>query len=330
LNRRRSIATLATLAGAAIVAPATLRAQSTIKIPRVAVVMFGSPANFRGRAQAFQKAMQELGYVENRNVQYEWRSANGQEDLLRSIVADYTRQKPDVILSASTLTTRALHLATKTTPIVMGAAEDPAADGFVATNERPGGNITGVSAGVLEVIPRQVELLLEASPRIKRIAALLDPSNATYRRYRTRLEFAMRTGIRLVVLEAGTAEQIERVLGSLKGEPERDGLMIMNDPLFYNERRIITEQAARLRLPAMYSLRGFVETGGLMSYGPNPEANFARAAYYVDRILKGAKPGDLPVEPPAKFELALNMDTARALRLTLKPDLVKQATTVVE
>jgi putative ABC transport system substrate-binding protein len=328
LNRRGSIAALAALAGAAVIRGA--RAQSVMKIPRVTIVMFGSPANFRARREAFERGMSALGYVEGRNVQYDWRAANGQEDLLRNLAAEIARHKPDVIVSASTVTTRALQLATKLTPIVMGAAEDPVGEGFVASLEKPGANITGVTAGVLDLIPRQVELLGDAAPRVKRINALLNPTNTTYRRYRSRLEFAMRSGMRLAVLDASTREQIDRVMSTLKTDPERDGIVVMSDPLFYNERRTITEQAARLRQPAMYSLRGYVEAGGLMSYGPNPEANFARAASYVDRILKGAKPGDLPVEGAPKYDFAINTDAARGLRLALKPELLKQATSLVE
>ena len=321
MNRRRSLAALAALAAGAL--PGA-RAQTPPRIPKVALLLYGSRANFASRADAFTKAMAALGYVEGKTVAYEYRVANGQEDLLATHAAELGASGASVIVSASTHTTRALKAARIATPVVMGSAEDPIAEGFVKTLEKPGGNITGVNATVLDQLERHIELLFAVAPRLTRVTALLNPTNPTYRTYRGRLQSAVRAGTRLIVVDASTPEQIEAAFPS-RVRDDADGLVVMNDTVFYNERRNLVEMAARAKRPAVYPSRGYVEAGGLMSWGPNPEANFTRAATYVDRILKGAKPADLPVEQATQIELVANREAFRAMGLSIPPEIQRQA-----
>jgi putative ABC transport system substrate-binding protein len=325
LSRRRTLAALGAFAACAIL---PLRAQP-VRVYRVGILTYGSRANFRSRAEAFFAAMRALGYEEGRNVQYRWTSANGQDDLLQGFAREMARDPPDVVLSASALTTRVLQRTSRTVPIVMAASEEPVMEGFVKSLPQPGTNITGISASVLDQIPRHLELLGEVAPRIRRVVALLNTETATHAAYRSRLEAAIRPPRRLMLVEARNRGEIDRVFERHPRADEPEGLLVMNDPGFYTERRTIAEGAARLRQAAIYPLRGFVEAGGLMSLGPNPEASFIRAAFFVDRILKGARPADLPVEPAPRIELVLNRDAARSLGLEFPPDLLKQAATVI-
>jgi putative ABC transport system substrate-binding protein len=296
----------------------------------VAILTYGSRANFKSRADAFYSSMRVLGYEEGRNIRYEWTHANGQEDLLTTFARDLAKNPPDVVVSASAPTTKVLQQHTRTIPIVMAAAEDAVVEGFVRSLDKPGGNITGISASVLDQIPHHLDLLAEVAPRIRRIVALLNPANATYASYRSRLEAAIRPPRRVAVVDAKNREEIDRIFESHNRHDEVEGLLVMNDPMFYTERRTVAEGASRLHQPAVYPLRGFVEVGGLMSYGPNPEANFTRAASFVDRILRGTRPADIPVEMAPRMELVINQDTARSLKLELKPELLRQAATIIE
>ena len=327
MTRRRTLAALAALASSAF-APGLLA--QAVRTYRVGILTYGSRANFRTRAEAFFSAMRALGYDDGRNVQYLWTSANGQDDLLQAFARDLARNPPDVVLSASALTTKVLQQATRTIPIVMAASEDPVLEGFVKSLAQPGTNITGISGSVLEHIPRHLDLLAEVAPRTRRIVALLNPANPTYAAYRSRLEAAIRPPRRIAVVEARNRGDIDRVFDRRARPEDPEGLLVMNDPILYTERRTITEGAARLRQAAIYPLRGFVEAGGLMSFGPNPEASFMRAAWFVDRILKGARPAELPVEPAPRIELVLNRDAARSVGVTLPPELLKQAATVID
>lgn len=325
MSRRRTLAALASLAASAIL---PLHGEQ-VRVYRVGILTYGSRANFRSRADAFFAAMRALGYEEGRNVQYRWTSANGQDDLLQNFAREMARDPPDVVLSASALTTKVLQHASKTIPIVMAASEEPVMEGFVKSLAQPGTNITGISASVLDQIPRHMELLTEVSPRIRRVVALLNPDNPTHAAYRSRLEAAIRPPRRFMMVEARNRDEIDRVFERRPRADEPEGLLVMNDPVLYTERRTIAEGAARLRQAAVYPLRGFVEAGGLMSFGPNPEASFTRAASFVDRILKGARPAQMAIEPAPRIELVLNRDAARSLGLGFPPDLLKQAATVI-
>ena len=327
MNRRQALLRAGAL-GAALFLPAA-RAQAPAKIPRVAVFTYGSRFNARSRTDALLKAMRELGYEEGKNVQYVWRFANGQPDLLRELAIEMSREKLDVIVSASTLTTDALLQATSTIPIVMATVEDPVISGFVKSLARPETNVTGLTANAIEQVPRHMELLLKVAPGLGKVAALVNPGNAIYAAYRSRLEWAARSArVRLIMMDASNYRDIEGAFRSLAAAPV-GGLIVMSDGTFYTERNTIAELAARYRIPAVYPQQGYVDAGGLMSYGQNLEGNYTRAAAYVDRILKGEKPSEMPIEQPANNELVVNRNAARSLGLTLSPDLVKRANKVI-
>jgi putative ABC transport system substrate-binding protein len=292
---------------------------------RVALFSFGSVPNFKSRTDAFRKGMEERGYVEGQNVVIVTRSANGQDDLLQDEANKLVASGIDVLVSSSTITTQALKKATSKIPIVMASVDDPVADGFARSLARPEGNCTGLTGSVIDQAPRFFELLSSAVGKVTRVGALLNPENATYRPYRASLEAAARkAGVQLIVVDAATPDQIERAFGGID-DGRVDGAIVMADGNFYTDRSHITELAYLARLPAIYTQRGYVEAGGLMSYGPNPEHCFYRAASFVDKILKGASPRDLPIEQPTKYELTINRVVVRSLGLTLPPDLLKRA-----
>ncbi len=327
MYRRRVLIGIAAM-GTLAMAPWT-RAQAPAKLPRVVTVTFGSPYNARKRTEAFRKGMLELGYEDGRNVRLEWRSANGQPDLMREMAQVLARQNVDVIVSSSPTTTEALLKATRTTPIVMATSDDPVAAGFVRSLARPDSNVTGLTANGIEQIPRYLELLMKAIPGLLRIAALMNPTNAIYASCRARLEAAARASrLRLVVADATTPQEIDRAFSEL--ESQRIGaLVVMSDGLFYTERKSIAELADRFRLPAIYPHQGYSDAGGLMSYAPNLDYNYYRAAAFVDRILRGANPAELPVEQPANHELIVNRNAAKAIGLNLPVELVKRARKVI-
>ncbi len=327
MNRRKALLLGAGALGAAL-AP-SLRAQAPTKISHVAVFTFGSRLNARSRIEAFLKGMRELGYEEGRNVQYEWRFANGQPDLLRDLAHEIARGPVDVIVSASTLTTDALLQATSSIPIVMATVEDPVLSGFVKSLAHPETNVTGLTSNALEQVPRHMELLVKTVPGITRAAALLNPGNAIYAPYRARVEWAAKAfRVRMLVMDASSYRDIERVFAQLQATPV-GGMLVMSDGQLYTERSTITELAARYRVPAVYPQQGFADAGGLLSFGQKLEYNYARAAVYVDKILKGANPGELAIEQPANHELVVNRNAARSLGLTLPPELVKRANKVI-
>jgi len=297
-------------------------------MPCIAVLTSGSAVNARPRIEAFRKGMEELGYVEGRNVHYELRHANGQLDLLRESARELARDA-DVIVSSSALTTRTLKEESVSIPVVMVAVDDPVADGFARSLAHPGANFTGLTANVLGQAPRFVELLSQASPKLARLALLANPSNPTHRAFRARMESAAaRAGARTTLLEASTPEQLE-IAFPATGEDVFDGLVVMYDTMLYSQRIRVVELARDTRRPVIYPQRGYVEAGGLMSYGPQVEQNYRRAASYVDRILNGAQPRDMSIEPPVRFELVINRTAARGLGVQLPPGFLKKADRVI-
>jgi putative ABC transport system substrate-binding protein len=327
MKRRDAIVRLAALGWFAFVPSA--RSQPPAKLPRVVTLTFGSPYNARSRAEAFRKGMRELGYEEGTNVRYEWRSANGQADLLREMALALSREKVDVIVSSSSTTTEALVQATKTIPIVMATCEDPVVSGFVRSLAHPEANVTGFSDNALDQLPRHMELLAKAVPSLTRAAALMNPSNSIYAAYRSRLEAAAKAlRVQLVVVDAANSRDIDRAFSELEAQ-RIDALVVMSDGFFYTDRTTITELANRFRVPAIYPHQGYTEAGGLMSYGPNIDYNYFHAATFVDKILRGARPADLPIEQPANQELIVNRGAARSIGLALPADLVKRARKVI-
>ncbi len=290
------------------------------------MLCFGSPGNLKSRVNLFFEAMRQLGYVEGRNVRYEMRYANGQRDLLPGLATELVAKGPDVIVSGSTFATPPLMQATKTIPIVMVTAEEALAMSRQPT--RPAPNVTGTVNNALEQVPRSFQLTASVVPNLARVAALVAPTNAAYLAYRSTLESGARAArLHLELVEVPTRNDLKRAVE--RAASIAQAMVVMSDADFYNQRRTIVELAMINRIPAMYPQRGYVEAGGLMSYGQSSEHGFIRAAAFVDRILKGAKPADVPLELPSKVEFAINRYTASNIRLTIPPEVLKRADRVV-
>jgi putative ABC transport system substrate-binding protein len=279
---------------------------------------------------AFRQGLRELGYVEGRNIVIETRSAEGKSERLPGLAAELVRLTVDVIVAASPPATEAAKQATSTIPIVFALSGDPVAAGLVASLARPGGNVTGLATISQDLVGKQLELLKEVAPKISRVAVLQNPSNSGHALSLPSAEGAARTlGVQLQIQKAGNPAEIEAAFAAMTRQ-HAGGVLVLRDALFREQRTQIAALAAKRRLPAVYGLREQAEAGGLMAYGASAPYNFRRAATYVDKILKGAKPADLPVEQPTKLELVINLKTAKALGLTIPPSLLGRADHVVE
>jgi putative ABC transport system substrate-binding protein len=283
---------------------------------------------------AFRQGLRDLGYVEGRNVVMEYRDANGKDDRLPSLAAELAALKVDVIVTnGGTLAALAAQRATKALPIVFVAAGEPVSSGLVTSLARPGSNVTGLSLLFPELVGKCLEQLKLAVPGVSRMAVLEQPGAVPER---TRKEIlngadvaARALGVRLQIVGAQTPADIDGAFSEVR-RARANGLAVLSTPMFASERRRIVDLAAKGRLPTVYSFRVYVDAGGLMSYGPSVPEMSRRAAVYVDKILKGAKPADLPVEQPTKFELVINSKTAKALGLTIPPSLLARADQVIE
>ncbi len=325
MNRRDAV--LALLAFGAV--PLAVEAQQAGKVPRIGVLQAGLPSSGTSPvADAFLEGLRDLGYVEGRNVFIEHRWAEERLDRLPDLAADLVRVKVDVIVAGGIAATRAAKQATATIPIVMSAATDPLGAGLIASLARPGGNITGSATLLSELGAKRLELLKEAFPKISRVAVLYDPTTSPS--VLKEVEGAAeRLKIQLRVLEVRTPEELEGAFREAK-RSRADALSVLASPFFQSQRVRIASLAAEYRLPASVPHREYVETGGLMSYGPNFRDLNRRAAIYVDKILKGARPADLPVEQIERFELVINVRTAKALGLSIPPSLLLRADRVIE
>ncbi len=274
--------------------------------------------------------MRELGYVEGGNLVIEWRFAGGEIARLPALAAELVKLKVDVIVAGATPPIGAAQQATTTIPIVMAAANDPVGSGFVASLGRPGGNITGLSMLSADLSPKLVDLLLSIAPKVPRVAILVNPRNSSNAAILENLQAAIRraTAISLPV-DAAPAQEIENAFSRMS-QQNAAAVVVAPDTLFVEQRQQIADLATRYRLPSMFSFREHVEAGGLISYGDHLADSYRRAATYVDRIFKGAKPGDLPVELSTKLELFINRGTARTLGLTIPADLLALADEVIE
>jgi len=287
-------------------------------------------ADESGPLSAFLKAMSELGYAEGKNILIEYRYADGTNSRLRDFAADLVRLKVDVIVAPGALAAQPAHAATKLIPIV-AMTGDFVATGLAASLARPGGNITGVTNFSPDLIGKRLELLKELVPGIVRVAVLWDPEGpGPIITYKTAREAAARLRLQVLSLEVrGPKPDLDAAFKAAINGRAR-GIVTISNPLINAHRTQIVEHVAKNRLPAIYADGNFMDSGGLMSYGPNIHALFGRVAYYVDRILKGAKPADLPVEQPTKFELIINMKTAKALGLAIPQSIVLRADRVIE
>jgi putative ABC transport system substrate-binding protein len=329
--RRRQFITL--LGGAAAAWPVAVRAQQTNRVRRIGVLM-GYPENdLEGPAffAAFREALQKLGWAEDRNIRFDTRWATPEDAEARQRFAkELVALQPDLILSAATPTTAALLQQTRTIPIVFATVGDPVGSGFVASLSRPGGNVTGFQAMVGSLAGKWLELLKEIAPRVARVAVLFNPATTPYESYLNPLKAAAASfAVEAIAAPVRDLSELESVVAAQARAPN-GGLVVMPDTFTDVYRAEIISLAARYGLPAVYARRIFTELGGLLSYGFDALDSYRRAATYVDRILKGTKPSELPVQAPVKFELAINLKTAKALGLEIPPTLLATADEVIE
>ncbi len=307
-------------------------AQQAAKVARIGFLTLDLAPNPH-LPEAFRQGLRDLGYVEGRNVEIEYRDAEGRPERLPALAAELVALKVDVILAGSTPQALAAKQATRTLPIVFASAPDPVASGLVTSLARPGGNVTGLSNIAPELVGKRLELLKQAVPGVSRVAVLWQPGGSgehTEKDMLKEVEVAGRAlGVRLQFVEARGPADFDRAFSDMT-RAHASALTSLGGSMFFNERRRLVDLAAKNRLPAVYPQREFVDAGGLMAYGPNIADGWRRAATYVDKILKGAKPGDLPIEQPTKFELVINLKAAKALGLTIPPSLLARADHVVE
>jgi putative ABC transport system substrate-binding protein len=306
-------------------------AQQPTKTPRVGYLSTNSPAAMSHRVEAFRQGLRELGYVEGKNIFIEWRYAGGKLDRLPSLAAELVRLKVDVIVTGGSSATRPAKEATSTIPIVMAQDGDPVGSGFVASLARPGGNITGLATLAPELGGKRLELLKEIVPKLSRVAVFgtsTSPGNAQELK---EVELTAGVlGVKLQYLDVLSPKEIEAAfLDAVKGRSDA-ALMMMSGPVTNFQRPHIAELAVKSRLPAVYERRESVIAGGLMSYGVNLPDLDRRAAIYVDKILKGAKPAELPVEQPTKFEFFINIKAAKQIGLTIPPNVLARADRVIK
>jgi putative ABC transport system substrate-binding protein len=314
--------------GAAITWPVAARAQQAGKLPTIGFLGAATPSAWSQWVAAFVERLHELGWIEGRSVAIEFRWAEGRTERYTEIAAEFVRLKVDVIVTVGSAVFEAKQ-ATSVIPIVFASANDPLGDGLVASLAHPGGNATGLSNQLTDTSGKRLEFLREVVPSLRRLAIMANIGNSASVLEMREVEAAARTlGLEVVTLEIRRAEDIAPAFESLKGSA--DALYVCAQVLLNANRVRINTLALGARLPTMHGLREYVEAGGLMSYGPNLPDLFRHAAEYVDKILRGAKPSDLPVEQPTKFDLVINLTTAKALGLTIPPTLLTRADEVIE
>jgi putative ABC transport system substrate-binding protein len=330
MNRRTAIRRLATIF---LTTASLAHAQQPKKIPRIGYLSNGDPASDPTRAEALRLSLRERGYIEGQNIAIEYRYAEGKRDRLPELAAELVRLKVDIILAASgDALIQAAKNATKTIPIVMmGGGIDPVEAGLVESLARPGGNVTGFTLISRELGGKRLELLKEVVPKVARVAVLYESAiPGSVLEVKEFLPMAARAlGLTIRSWEVRDADGFEKVFAALNKE-RPDGLYVLQGPLMFTNQKRIVDLAAKSRLPSVYYRREAVEAGGLMSYGADLADSYRRVAYYVDRILKGAKPADLPVERPMKFELVINLKTAKQIGLTIPQWTLMKADKVIQ
>jgi putative tryptophan/tyrosine transport system substrate-binding protein len=305
-------------------------AQQPSKIWRVGFLSLDSGTISSRNTAAFLKGMSALGYVEGKNLVVEWRSADGKFERLPALAADLVQLKVDVIVAVASAAIGAAQKATTTIPIVMTTTGDPVGSGFVTSLARPGGNITGLSNLGGDTGEKLLDLLLAVVPKLSRVGVLVTPTSPTSRAISESVRMGtQKADVKAVVVEVSSLPEIETAFAALAGE-NVGGIIIGAAPLFALHRPRIAELAIKHRMPSIYGNRGYVEAGGLMSYGYEMTENYHQAAIYVDKILKGAKPGDLPVQQPVKLELVVNLKTAKAIGLVIPQSLLLRADEIID
>ncbi len=331
-DRRMLVKTGLGMALALLLAAPVVAESQAAKVYRIGFLGLSSAADYAVNLQAFRQGLRDLGYEEGKNISIEYRWAEGRDERLPALAAELVRLNPDVLVTHATPGIRAAQQATFTIPIIMGTSADPVRLGFVKSLARPGGNTTGVASQLIDLAAKRLELLKEAVPNLRHVAVLSNLANAVAREAVGETEVAARKlAVRVRSFEVKREPtELETVFTAILRE-RPDGLIVTPDSLIMGARQAsIVEFAARNRLPAMGGERRFVAAGGLISYGNDFQEGWRVAARYVDRILKGAKPAELPIEQPTKFELAINLKTAKRLGLTIPPSLLLRADQVTE
>ena len=327
MDRRRFL--LTSVAGA-LAAPLAVGAQPGGKVWRIGYLSSSSMERERTRVAAFRQGLREFQYVEGKNISIEQRYAGGAFERLQELAVELVHLKVDVLVVAGAPAAHAAKKASSVIPIVMTTIADPVGMGIVADLARPGGNITGLSDFNTGVVAKRLELLREVVPSVSRVATLLNPANPSNPPQLKVTQAAAATlGVTLVAFEAKHADEIDRAFAAIRME-RQGALIVIGDPMLGSYAKKVVDLSNKSRLPAIYWVREFPDAGGLMSYGTNFDDLWRRSAAYVDRILKGAKPADLPIEQPTKFELVINLNTAKALGLTIPPSLLARADQVIE
>ena len=304
-------------------------AQQPKKLPRVGFLVPGSPASYSERIEAFQQGLRELGHIEGQNIIIEYRYTEGKSDRLTVLAFELVQLKVDVIVTGTTPAIQAVKDATSTIPIVMAEVADPVAVGLIANLARPGGNITGLTTFSPDLDGKRLELVKQILPKVTRVAYIWDPANSGARiRFKEVQGAAQALAITLQSLEARNPKELESAFES--AIRERPGALMVPNPTVLAYGRQVADFATQNRLPVIYDTREYAEKdGGVLSYGPNYAELLRRAATYVDKILKGAKPADLPVEQPTNFELVINLKTAKQIGLTIPPNVLARADKVI-
>ena len=328
-NARRRL--LAAIGAMPILASLASFAQGSAT-PRIGFLYFGTrrSAIDSRRYPAFIESLRELGYIEGKNAVIEARFADGKAENIKALAAELVKLKPDVIVATGSQTYRPLQQATTTIPIVITVDADPVANGYGASMARPGGNITGFSNSGGDIVAKYLELLKAAMPALARIGVLLNPGNAGHPPQLVHImRAAQKIGIHVILASAASEQELTQEFSMLTKE-RADAVMLLNDTFFVQQMRQIAALSLQHRLSSIYSVSDYAVAGGLMSYGPDVIDNFRRAAVYVDKILKGAKAGELPFEQPTRYYLVINRKTARALNLVMPQDLLLRADKVIE
>jgi putative ABC transport system substrate-binding protein len=311
-----------TLVGGAVALPIAAQAQQ-INVPKLGILLVGNREPF---SRLFHEGLREFGYVDGQNIEFVLRSAEGRLSLLPELAAELVRLKVDIIVASETPSVQAAKRATSQIPIVMAPSGDPVGTGLIASLARPGSNVTGLSAATAELAGKSLELIREIMPAASRVAALADPTNAFTKPFLEQINLAAKTvGVEIQVVMVRRTEEIGAAFAEMIGK--RIDAVIVQPTL---PRTPIIDQLQKHRLPAVSGNRAFADSGGLMSYAGSLADRYRNAAPYVDKILKGAKPADLPVQQPTKFELVINLKTAKALGLTVPPTLLARADEVIE
>ena len=326
---RRAFVT--TLGGGLLAAPLAATAQPTGEVRRVGFLSNSSATSSKSLNE-FRQGLNELGWVEGRNIVIEPRWAEGKSDRLPALAAELIRLKVDILVVGSSPTARAAKNATGTIPIVLAGVADPVRQGLVESLARPGGNVTGLSwdAGGVNKVGKELELLRELVPKVRRVAILLNPASPNLSTTVSNVTAAARSlGVQILLLEARGPNEFDVAFAAM-AKDRVQALLVVTDSMFVLHRAQLAELAAKNRLPSMHGERAHVEAGGLMSYGPSLPDLGRRTATYVDRIFRGASPADLPIEQPTKFELVINLKTAKALGLTIPPSVLLRADQVID